>query len=87
AISSLVSQAFYAIAQMILSVRLLKIPSNRDIFIKLAVFLAINMVSGYLTLLIPGWIPGLLLLAVSCIASALLLGLIRPSEIRSVLVK
>lgn len=87
AISSLVSQAFYAITQMILSVRLLNIPANGDIFIKLAAFLAINMATGYLTLLIPGWIPGLLLLALSCILSAFLLRLIRPSEIKSVLDK
>ncbi len=85
AIASLVSQGFYAIAQMILAVRLLNIPSNRDIFFKLTAFLAINLVSGYLTLFIPGWVPGILLLAASCAASAFLLGLIRPSEIKSVL--
>lgn len=85
AISSLISQGFYAIAQMILAVRLLNIPSNRDIFFKLAAFLAINLVSGYLTLFIPGWVPGILLLAASCSVSALLLGLIRPSEIKSAL--
>jgi len=87
AISSLSSQAFFAIVQMALSVRLLKIPANRDIFIKLAAFLAINLIIAYLTLLIPGWIPGLLLLALSCIISAFLLRLIRPSEIKSVLEK
>jgi len=85
AIASLISQGFYGIAQMILSVRLLKIPANRDIFLKLTVFLAINLLSGYLTKLIPGWIPGILLLAVSCIITAFLLGLIRPSEIRRIL--
>ena len=83
AISSLVSQGFYAITQMILSVRLLKIPTNRDIFIKLAAFLAINLITGYLSLLIPGWIPGLLILTISCTGSAFLLGLIRPSEFMS----
>ena len=85
AISSMVSQAFFAIVQMLLSVRLLNIPSNKDIFIKLAAFLAINMLTGYLTLRIQEWIPGLLLLGLSCIASAFLLGLVRPSEIKSVL--
>lgn len=85
AIASLISQGFYGIAQMILSVRLLNIPANRDIFLKLTVFLAINLLSGYLTKLIPGWIPGILLLAVSCIITAFLLGLIRPSEIRRIL--
>jgi hypothetical protein len=70
---------------MILTVRLLKIPANSDIFFKLAGFLVINLITGYLSLFIPGWIPGLLLLALSCTASAFLLGLIRPSEIKSVL--
>jgi len=85
AISSLVSQGFYALTQMILSIRLLKIPANRDIYIKLLAFLVINLLSGYLLLLIPGWIPGLLLLAISCAGSAILLGLIKISEIKAVL--
>jgi len=78
AISSLVSQGFYAITQMFLTYRLLSIPANKDIYIKLAAFLAINLLAGYLSLQIPGWIPGLLLLAVSCLGSAFLLGLFRP---------
>ena len=79
AISSLASQGFYAITQMFLTIHLLRIPANKDIYIKLAAFLAINLLVGYLSLLIPGWIPGLLLLAVSCLGSAFLLGLFRPS--------
>jgi O-antigen/teichoic acid export membrane protein len=85
AISSLVSQGFFATAQVILSIRLLKIPANRDILVKLAGFLAINLVAAYLSLLIPGWVPGLLLLIVSCTGSAFLLGLIRPSAIKQIL--
>ena len=85
AIASLVSQGFYALTQMILTIRLLKIPANGDIFIKLASFLAINLITGYLSLLIPGWIPGLLLLAVSCTGSAFLLGLFRPSALKEIL--
>jgi len=84
AISSLVSQGFYAITQMIISIRLLKIPANRDIFIKLAGFLAINLLTGKLSQLIPGWIPGLLLLALSCAISAVLLGLFRPYGLREI---
>ena len=85
AIASLVSQGFYALTQMILTIRLLKISANGDIFIKLASFLAINLITGYLSLLIPGWIPGLLLLAVSCTGSAFLLGLFRPSALKEIL--
>ena len=85
AISSLISQGFYAIAQVILTIRLLKIPANRDILIRLAGFLAINLIAGYLSLLIPGWIPGFLMLLGSCIGSAFLLGLIRFAEIMSIL--
>ncbi|MCD4710299.1 MAG: polysaccharide biosynthesis C-terminal domain-containing protein [Bacteroidales bacterium] len=85
AISSLISQGFYAIAQVILTIRLLKISANRDILIRLAGFLAINLITGYLSLLIPGWIPGFLMLLASCIVSAFLLGLIRLTEIMSIL--
>lgn len=85
AISSLVSQAFYAIAQVILSIRLLKTPANSDILTKLVGFLAINLIAGYLSLFIQGWIPGILLLLASCISSSFLLGLIRPSELMALL--
>ena len=87
AISSLVSQGFFALTQMILSIRMLKIPANRDIYVKLIAFLVINLLSGYLSLLIPGWIPGLLFLAISCAGSAILLGLIKLSEIKGILGK
>ena len=82
AISSLVSQAFYGIVQVFLSIRLLKIPANKDIFIKLAGFLVVNLLAGYLSRLLPGWIPGFLLLAVSCTGSAFLLGLFRLSALK-----
>ena len=82
AIASLVSQAFYALAQMILSIRLLKIPANGDILIRLAAFLVINLLAGYLSLLVPGWIPGLLLLSLCCAGSSILLGLFRPSALK-----
>lgn len=85
AIASMVSQGFYAIAQVILSIRLVRIPSNRDILIKLAGFLMLNLIVAYLSLQIPGWVPGLLLLAFSCIGSAFLLRLIRPLEIKRIL--
>ncbi len=87
AISSLVSQGFFALTQLILSIRVLKIPANRDIYVKLIAFLVINLLSGYLSLLIPGWIPGLLFLAISCAGSAILLGLIKLSEIKGILGK
>ena len=87
AISSLVSQGFFALTQMILSIRMLKIPANRDIYVKLIAFLVINLLSGYLSLLIPGWIPGLLFLVISCAGSAILLGLIKLSEIKGIMGK
>ena len=84
AISSLVSQGFYALAQMLLAIRLMKIPANRDILIKLASFLGINLITGYLSLLIQGWIPGFILLGISCTGSAFLLGLFRPSALKEI---
>lgn len=85
AIASLVSQGFYALSQMLLSFRLLHLPANRDILIRLSGFLAINLLAGYLTLFIPGWIPGILILALSCAVSAVLLGLLRPSALIHIL--
>jgi O-antigen/teichoic acid export membrane protein len=85
AISSLISQGYYAIAQLILAVYLIKIPTNRDILIRLGGFLVINLLVGYLSLLIPGWIPGFSILLVSCLITSLALGLIRPTELRAIL--
>lgn len=85
AISSLASQAFYAILQVILSIHLLKIPKNSDIFVRVAWFLVINLIIGYLSQFIPGWIPGMLLLSATCIGSSILLGLIRLSKIMALL--
>jgi len=85
AIASLISQGFYAIAQSVLSIRLLKIPANRDILIKLAGFLVINLFAAFLTAQVPGWIAGFLILLSACLGSAFLLGLISPSEIRRIL--
>jgi O-antigen/teichoic acid export membrane protein len=85
AISSLISQAFYAVSQLILARRILKVPVNADILIRLAGFLLLNLGTGYLTLLLPGWIPGFLILLGSCVATSLLLGLIRPRDLLSIL--
>lgn len=85
AIASLISQAFFAITQWWMAIRLVKISWNTDIMIRLLAFLAINLVAGYLSQLIPGWIPGFALLLASCILSALLLGLIRLSEFLAIL--
>ena len=85
AIASLVSQGFYALTQMLLSIRLLNLPANRDILFRLAGFLAFNLLAGYFSLMIPGWIPGFSVLAISCAASAVLLGLLRPSALRRIL--
>lgn len=84
AISSLISQAFYAIVQVFLSIRLLKIPANMDILIKLAGFLVVNLLAGYLSRLLPGWIPGFVVLTLSCTGSAFLLGLFRLSALKEI---
>ncbi|TFH28125.1 MAG: hypothetical protein E4H10_01495 [Bacteroidia bacterium] len=85
AIASLVSQGFFAITQWFLAIRLLNISWNADIMIRLLGFLAINLAVGYLSLLIPGWIPGFVLLLASCVICAILLGLIRLSEFLAIL--
>jgi len=85
AFSSLVSQGFFAIAQWTLAIRFLHLSWNPDIMFRLLGFLAINVVVGYLSLLVPGWIPGFSLLLASCLGSAFLLHLIRPAEIRQIM--
>jgi O-antigen/teichoic acid export membrane protein len=85
ALASLVSQGFYALIQMVMAVRLLRIPPSGDILIRLGAFLLLLMVAGWLTRLIPGWVPGLLVMVVLCPLTALWLGLIRPGELRSIL--
>jgi O-antigen/teichoic acid export membrane protein len=80
AVASLVSQAFFAMCQWVVAIQLLGISWNRDILIRLLAFLGINLIVGYLSLMIPGWIPGFLLLLSSCVISAILLGLIRIAE-------
>jgi O-antigen/teichoic acid export membrane protein len=85
AVSSLVSQGFYAILQIALARRLLKIPLNGDIFLRITLFLAVNVAAGFFTLQIPGWIPGFFTLLVSCLVTSLLLRLIKPSQLVSVI--
>jgi O-antigen/teichoic acid export membrane protein len=85
AISSLISQAYYAILQIILAIRLIRIPLNKDILVRLAAFLVINLTAAYLSLFIPGWIAGFVLLVVLGIVCSFLLRLIRPSELLAIL--
>jgi O-antigen/teichoic acid export membrane protein len=85
AISSLASQSFYAITQLFLSHRILGIPLNGDIFLKLLAFLALNLLVAILSHLLPGWWPGFILLLAACLASSLFLGLIRPADLLSIL--
>jgi len=53
--------------------------------LRIAGFLALNIVVGYLTVQIPGWIPGFFLLLISFITTSLILGLIKPSQLISVI--
>ena len=85
AISSLISQAYYAILQIILAIRFIRIPLNKDILVRLAAFLVINLTAAYLSLFIPGWIAGFVLLVVLGILCSFLLRLIRPSELLAIL--
>jgi O-antigen/teichoic acid export membrane protein len=85
AVSSLISQGYYAVLQVILATRIVKIPLNGDILLRLAGFLVLNLVTGYLSIQIPGWIPGFSVLFSSCVLSAFLLGLIRIPDILRVL--
>jgi len=85
AISSLVSQGFYATVQVVLATLKLKIPLNSDILAKISGFLALNIVAGYLSLKIPGWVPGFFILLFSCLLSSFALGLIKPSHLLSLI--
>lgn len=85
ALASLTSQGFYALFQMWLAFRLLRIPPNGDILLRLGAYLTILLLTGWLTRWIPGWVPGLLVMVALCPLTAWLLGLVRPSEIIAIL--
>jgi O-antigen/teichoic acid export membrane protein len=86
AIASLISQGFFALSQWFLAIRLLRLSWNGDILIRVLGFLIVNLGVGYLTTsFIPGWFMGFMLLLVSCLASAILLGLIRLAEFLAIL--
>jgi hypothetical protein len=70
---------------LFLSHRILGIPLNGDIFLKLLAFLALNLLVAILSHLLPGWWPGFILLLAACLASSLFLGLIRPADLLSIL--
>ncbi|MEZ5070195.1 MAG: polysaccharide biosynthesis C-terminal domain-containing protein [Bacteroidales bacterium] len=84
--SSFISQAYYALMQVILAGRILHLPSNRDLLLRLIPLLGASVGSAFLVRqLVPGWGMGfVLILAVSALVS-LALGLIRPREVRSIL--
>lgn len=85
ALASLVSQGYYALIQMVLAVRLLRIPLNGDILLRLGAFLVLLLLTGWLVRWIPGWVPGLLVMVAVCPLVAWSLGLVRPREIRNIL--
>ena len=87
AIASLCSQAFYALMQVILSIRLIGVPLNTDLFLKLSGFLAFNMLTGYFTLQIPSWLAGFSALLLSCLLSAWLFHLIKPLELWGIITR
>jgi len=81
AISSLASQSYYAIVQMILVRKIIRLSWNTDILIRIAGFLALNLLTAWLTGFIPTWWIGLSILAASCVLSAFLLGLLKIGRI------
>jgi O-antigen/teichoic acid export membrane protein len=86
ALASLSSQGFYAIAQMFLTSRIIKIPINIDILGKLALFTVINTAIGWLLVsTIENWIIAFFVLVASCVISSVALKLLRLKEILEVL--
>lgn len=88
AIASLSSQAFFGIAQMVLSFKIIKIPINTDLFLRLFIFLLLNAFIGILLRnFIANWITGIIILIASCAISAFGLRLIKIKEILEVVKK
>jgi len=86
AIASLSSQGFYAISQIILSYRIIKIPFNTDILLRLLIFVLVNAGIGFaLVNLIDNWITGMLILIATCGISAFGMRLIKVKEMMDVL--
>jgi len=85
AISSLISQAFFALAQLFMAGRLLRLPSNRDIYFRLLLFLGINLGMAWFSTTLASWPLGMGLLLGSCAGTSLALRLIRPGEFLRIL--
>ena len=71
AIASLASQMYYAIGQVVLARRLLQLAPDRILQVRFVFFVAINAVMGFLSTLVPGWLPGLVVLISTCLLSSL----------------
>jgi len=86
AVASLTSQAFYAITQMILSHRIIRVSLNSDIILRLGLFLLVNAGAGFvLTTFVSSWVISILILTALCIVSAFIFRLIHVKEIIEVL--
>ncbi len=84
AIASIASQAFYAIGQVIVAHRMIRLDLGLSEYGKLLLYGVIILVGGAALHRLFSWVPAILLFVLFSGITAILTGVIRPLEIRSI---
>lgn len=84
AIASIASQAFYAIGQVIVAHRMIRLDLGLSVYGKLLLYGVIILVGGAALHHLFNWVPAILLFILFSGITAILTGVIRPLEIRSI---
>lgn len=82
---SLITQSLTALSQIIIAVQIFKLKINYNIIIKLAIFISFVLLAGYISLLIPNWIVGFILLITVSSAFAIITKLISLKSIYEII--
>lgn len=84
AIASIASQAFYAIGQVVLAHRILRLDLGLSVYGRLLLYGAIILGGGFALQHFFSWVPAILLFISFSGITAILSGVIRPAELRSI---
>lgn len=84
AIASIASQAFYAIGQVVVAHRVLRLDLGLWVYGRLLLYGAIIFGGGFVLQHFLSWVPAILLFIVFSGITAILSGVIRPTELRSI---
>ncbi|MDF1570884.1 MAG: oligosaccharide flippase family protein [Bacteroidales bacterium] len=84
AIASIASQAFYAIGQVVLAHRILRLDLGLSVYGRLLLYGVIVLGGGFALQHFLSWVPAILLFIAFSGITAILSGLVRPAEMRSI---